>query len=377
MNTNKQIIYKRLLRLFNKNPFPIAPSDRKSFLNFVYGQYQEQKRGYSPSKRIVITPRFIINAIADFFNISQQKATELLKTRSSSRKHPSKMVLSHLDTAPKPRSSIIYLITRKHKPFFKITQPNGDPLTPTTLARTKSRTSGFNVSYSPVRLQRSNEATQHAITSNGSPLVRDISSDRITAWRKLTPSKASSRAYFDKPVAKKLNFDSEAQEFSFTITKEQILKRIKAKRPVSQKQVMAGVSAKNIIEELGAKMDKEYKEKIEYHWAHRQAWSLNGAQSQENIDPMTAGANYYTLVKVEAPIRRMLLNGYLNQLHVHGTIVFNQENGLPSQVIYRFSKSPEAEEFIEVIIDPMDHRRPTMDEHELACKISAVALTTN
>lgn len=373
MNIAKQSFYKRVLRFFNERAYPIEPQQEEHLLSLLYDQYQAQKRGNKATNRIVITSRFIIDALAKALGISPKIVVTFLTVRRSARKDSYATALSHLEPIePRSKASkgIIHLIGKTHKPSFKITQPNGNELTPATLARTKSRTSGFNVGYSPVHLQSSDDAVQRAVTSNGSPLVRDISNDRATAWRRPTPSKEKSHVYFDKPTAQQLRFDSEDQHFEFTITKAQILQRINAKRPVSQKQVMGQVSAEELIKELGAKMSEEYTGKIAYHWAHRQGWSLNGAQSEENLDPMTAGANYHTLFKVEAPIRKMLLEGDLNQVHVRGTIVFNQQNGLPSKITYRFSEQPEDALFVEVIIDPMDHRVPTITEHELACAIT-------
>lgn len=60
----------------------------------------------------------------------------------------------------------------------------------------------------------------------------------------------------------------------------------------------------------------------------------------------------------------MLLDDELDEVLVNGEVMFDKDTGLPFKITYRLSWG--TTEFIEVVIDPMSHRVPTVDEHEIA-----------
>jgi len=127
--------------------------------------------------------------------------------------------------------------------------------------------------------------------------------------------------------------------------------------------VMGNITAIEIMRALGAIIEKNESGR-KFHWAHRHGWSLNGEQSKENLDPTTAGSNYDTLFKVEAPLKKLLLNHEVDEVLVKGSIEFDKTSGLPYKIKYHLSWG--TEKYIEIVIDPMSHRVPTVSEHEMA-----------
>lgn len=371
MNIAKQSFYKRVLRFFNERNIAVCPEKDTLLFAFLHDQFQAQNRGQR--SRFVITPKFVTHALAKLLNTSQPIAVRLLAFRENNRSQASytSMLPQLQATAPrKSGGSIIARLGRRHEPTFKLTQPNGDELTPQRLKRAQKLRPKFNVSFSPLKPLSEKGVGPRALARNGALYERELLCDKWALSREISPS-APRRIQFKKlsdlNLKRRLTFIKERrprEAFTFTISKHEVHQRINEKRPISQRQVMGNISAHEVMIACGAIMDIKLNGRS-CHWAHRRAFSLGGEQEEGNLDSMTAGANYNTLFKVESPIIKMLLSDQVEKIEVRGEVHFNQKNGLPSQIIYRFSDVLDPGHYIEVHIDPMNPRIPTITEHNI------------
>ena len=165
------------------------------------------------------------------------------------------------------------------------------------------------------------------------------------------------------------NSHTEPENFSFTINKETILSRANTPRPISQNQLM-GISAKDALIAAGAMIDDHLSGRY-FHHAHRQAFSLGGAQSRENLDPSTAGANYETLFMIETPLKEKVLKDNVIA-HVTGNVYYNDVTKLTEKITYDFYWD-NMKEPIRKSIYPLCPKGPTEDDHAIAAIVISCA----
>ena len=388
---------KRIERFFKIRKIYIDIDKAEELIEYLYIQFKHQGRLKEEDKPFYVTPKFVIGAVSNFLKINPSMGLELFRdfrTRRSNVKYN----YSDLEFRLPEQASkgLISLLGRKHKPQYKLTKTDGTSLTPHRMTKAKEYTSAFDVGFSPLALLSKNKkARKRAVSADDSRFADDprfeldMASSEMALWRKMTPQKNAffspnrvviSKLHSDKedePV-KKLSFAYDADSkkgtielFEFTVTQEDILERIDAKRPVSQKKAMGDVSALEIMQALGVIVTEKQSGR-NFHLAHRRGWSLKGEQSKENLDPMTAGSNYDTLFKIEAPLKKILLDQEVDEVYVKGGVEFDNDSGLPFKVTYNLSWG--TMDFIEVVIDPMSHRVPTVDEHEVAKSFFSLAV---
>ena len=375
----------RFLRLrniyFNKE-------EATPLINFLYAEFKKEGRFDNESGHFHLTPRFIMNALTRYLKISAEEVLPLFRSHSMKLYSPAYKGTS-LGSLPITRSGrgLIDLIGRKHNPEYKLTQANGAPLTPLKSARAGKHFERHAVGFSPfASFNSSHKAPRKRATATDTSQYEQemVSSDMDMAlWRKRTPQKdrffSPNRVRFArKPDGSDMDvrtrkidfsFDPDSKKdstelFQFSVTKADILSRIDAQRPVTQKRVMGNVSAMELMQAFGAVISDKQNGR-NFHWAHRQGWSLCGDQSKYNLDPMTAGSNYDTLFKVEAPLKKLLFDEVVDEVQVNGEVIFDEERGLPFKITYRLSWGTNC---YDIVIDPMCHRVPTVDEHEVANK---------
>jgi hypothetical protein len=389
--TLKPQFKKRIEHFFKKRQIHIDYDNAELLIENLYTQFEEQGRFKGKDKRFVVTPRFVLGAISNFFKIYPSLTLELFRDFREKRSSAKYDIPDLFRRISKPVSKgLITLLGRKHKPQYKLTKADGAALTPVSRVKTKARTSSFDVGFSPLRLvTQGKRARKQAVSSDSSSFELDMTSATMALWRKKTPNKSGffspQRITTSKPevehdsdIAKKLHFAFDprskkdtTESFDFIVTKEDILERIGAKRPISQKQVMGNVSAFEVMKAIGVIITEKQNGR-NFHWAHRRGWSLKGEQVKGNFDPMTAGSNYDTLFKIEAPLKKLLLDDEVDEVYVHGEVKFDNHSGLPFKITYKLSWGTKG--FIEVVIDPMSHRVPTVDEHEVAKSFFSLAV---
>lgn len=372
----------KIEHFFKKRQISFESVNSKQLTAHLYKQFQQQGRFKDKSDRFYVTPKLVFEGIIDFLKISHENGMALFRQLKESRASMDARGLLMTPLHKKNSSGgLIHLMGRKNKPKFKFTQPDGTQLTPRRLEKIKAKTSHFDVSFSPVvPTHPGKSAREGAESSSGSLFEQDMTSSSMTLWREKTPSRSSlfspHRVVIAPPreeskkVCKQLDFSYDVvtkkdttELFDFTVTQEEILSRMGAKRPCSQKSVWGNVTALEVMEAVGVVITEKQNGRS-FHWAHRRGWSLHGEQKRENLDPMTAGSNYDTLFKVEAPLKKLLFEDKLSEIFVNGTINFDKDYGLPRKITYRLSWGTTS--FIEIVIDPMSHRIPTVDEHEIA-----------
>ena len=386
-DTLEDIFAQRVKKFFQLRRIDIDKIDTNKFINYLFQEFEKQgrfKRKEDGTIFFNLTSRFVISSLNKYLNNNPLEKIELFREHMLKRSCAtySQKNFENLRVSEHRSGGLIHLLGRKHKPEYKITKADGSVMTPSRITKTKKLTSSFNVSFSPLAPQNAqNGARKRALASDDSCYEQDMVSSDMALWRKKTPNKNS----FFSPnrvcvrtlsneersaICKTLSFsyDLEAkketkEQFAFNLTREDILARIGEKRPVSQKSVMGNVSAFEVMKAIGVVVTEKQNGRS-FHWAHRRGWALHGEQEKDNFDPMTAGSNFDTLFKLEAPLKKLLLEQELNEVSVKGEVEFDKENGLPFKVTYRLSWG--TLDFIEVVIDPMSHRVPTVDEHEVA-----------
>lgn len=385
---------KRIERFFKLRKIHIDAEKANELIDYLYSQFEKQGRFKGDETSFYVTPKFVINALSEFLKINPSSGVDLFRDYRS---HRSTARYNRVDLEFKPLEpgsrGLIDLLGRKHKPQYKITKSDGASLTPRRVAKTKENTSSFDLSYSPLVLLPSSgiRARDRAVSLDGACYERDMESSDMALWRKKTPKKDSffspdririSPMLSDRSslLYKKLDFSYDAvskkdtiEIFEFSVTKKDILDRIGAKRPISQKRVMGDVSAFEVMKELGVIITEKQNGR-NFHWAHRRGWSLKGDQSKENLDPMTAGSNFDTLFKIEAPLKKLLLDSEseVDEVFIKGEVQFAKDSGLPFKITYKLSWGTIG--YIQVVIDPMSHRVPTVDEHEVAKSFFTMAV---
>ena len=367
---------KRVNLFFRFRRVYLELSSAKELIKYLYDQFESQGRFKDPDAPFFLTPKFMINALSNYLKINPAHGVGLfrdIRDRRSSARY------SRIDSDDRkerhPAQGIIHLLGRKHKPEYKLTKRDGQSLSPARVAKTDF--SAFNMSFSPLEALPVQAAPRaRASSADGSLFEQDIISNNMSLWRKRTPQKEDGsspyRVRCSKPAlsygALSFAFDAESKKetkefFEFTVTQEDVIQRVGVKRPIDQKMVMGGVSAVEVMKAIGVIVTEKQSGK-KFHWAHRRGWSLHGEQDRDNFDPMTAGSNYDTLFKIEAPLKDLLFEKNIDEVFVKGEVEFDKENGLPFKISYNLSWGTLG--FIQVIIDPMSHRVPTVDEHEVA-----------
>lgn len=376
----------------------ILESQDHNFLEFLFAQFGSNKEHPQKTPPIFVTRSFVRDATAEFLKISVDKLKFLLKKEHTPKKSAREMTFSMLKKLlkshhhPTHRTRLIWMVGRRSEPKFKITTPSGVPLTPQKKASIKQILKDFDCSFSPLdrivppgRIPR-----ERASNKRGETFERDISLGDLAIWRGMTPQKGTAgeisaspyrlecqksvpsspgsrnlrRTLFFSPSKPKKNL---IKRFEFTVTRESLESRLHMQRPTSQKQVMGGYSATEVFRAAGYIIDKKLKRA--HHWAHRQGWMFGGAQQRDNLDPTTAGSNYDTLFKVEAPIAELLLERKYDSVKINGTVEFKPGSPAPFRITYLIDCGHGKP--IEVVIDPLSHRIPTVAEFELARRLYA------
>ena len=244
---------------------------------------------------------------------------------------------------------------------------------------------GHDIGFSPVTLKKdSQKPLNRGVSKDGLIYEETMTTDEFALLKCKTPSKdcddTPSRIRVSQETHKhnlgRLDFfaiddkRNSEQDFSFEVSKDDILSRMGQKRPVSQKQVMRGFTAEEVVGELVVDISEKPNGRS-FHWAHRQGFGLNGAQKKENLDPMPAGSNYATLFKVEQPIKDLLLTdkAKISKVSVQGKVHFDDKS-LVDKVVYVISND-ETGDSIKIPIDAKNARIPTKEEYTVASKIVA------
>lgn len=355
------------VHLFFKDRNLLLNQEDQPFVQFLFQQFENQRGFDTPTGIFHITPNFIIQATAKYLDLSPKEVRQLFQKERSRRDSVPYSTNENRD--PLFKSSLIQLLGRKHRPRYKITTPDAVPLTPDSKRTVSQQVGQFDVSFSPMKPEPDpHSARDRASSAQGIQYECHMKSPRFALWVWNTPKKKQPRySPYRRPAsARKSNryqlFRHRVETFEFSVTLDDLKKRLGVKRPISQKRVMGNVSAQEALEALGAILtDKQHNHK--YHWAHRQAWSFNGAQSQENLDATSAGSNYDTLFKVEEPIRHLLIEDGFSAIQVKGRVELD-DKGVASKIEYQLFYGTSG--FMQVYIDPLSHRVPTVDEHEMA-----------
>jgi hypothetical protein len=156
-------------------------------------------------------------------------------------------------------------------------------------------------------------------------------------------------------------FNPKPDTFSFIITKEGIRSREGVPRPVSQGAVV-GMSAVEIFKRFGL-ITIETPWGKHFHHAHRQGWILCGAQSRDNLDPSTAGANYQTLFYIESPAKTLVIEQGV-EIEVKGTVHYHETLPIPVKITYQLKWGHGRE--IRKSIYPLDGQGPTQGANKVA-----------
>jgi hypothetical protein len=375
----------RIQRFFKSRSMELDSVKGEGLINFLFEQFKKQNRLKDDEQHFRITPSFVFNAVSNYL---KNHSSPLISSSKERPKRSSANYQRSQSADPIPtrlsKRGLIDLLGRKNKLKYKVTKADGSPLTPISKEKVKAYTSSFEMSDSPFKSVNAAKPRERA-TTNTASYEKDMESTGLALWHMQTPKKKGElqspyRVRFQKSTThgkneetlKKLASAYDCNEkkgtkevFEFWVTQEDIMARIGAQRPISQNRVMNDCSAIDTMKAMGAIL-LEKQNGRNFHWAHRQGWSLNGEQSQNNLDPTTAGSNYDTLFKVEAPLTKLLLdkdNG-ADEVCVHGEVEFDKEQGLPYKINYTLSWG--TGEKIKVVIDPMSHRVPNVEEHEMA-----------
>lgn len=346
-------------------------------MDFLFERFQK-RRGPFKSEQFKITLPFMKQSLGIFLKDTKTDVDSLfIKTRpkreNAKYKEPEKEETGSQPVYSK-HARLIRLLGTKKSAKLKLTQPDGASL-PSPELDNLSKHLSVPVSFSPLASLQTADNRKAvrplAVAKDETIYERDlVTSSGVALWRESTlePKKLS----FNPARSRRSSFDDSRkgtkEHFQYTVTKQDVLDRLRVGRPVTQTGVM-GISADNAMKAIGAVINK--KQGKTFNWAHRRAWSLNGDQDVSNLDITTTGSNYDTLFKVEEPLRKLLFENGVNVVLVNGTIVFDDKMGLPEKIIYRLSWGTTST--IEVVIDPMDHRVPSVDEYEIASSLFAEA----
>lgn len=267
--------------------------------------------------------------------------------------------------------------TRKKQTCIKILNVDYMPPSPQTQKWIRDALPNKHINFTPIKsLEKMRSGRKKALNQRKDVYIQDLSTSRFSMFYQQTPQADYHSPYrvhvgpqynisHTKSIKIKLNFNDDVvcEKFSFDLTPKDLLNR--GKRPVPQKKVMENLTSKTYLEAFGAKLLQETQHQVEFHWAHRRAWSLNGDQSKENLDATTAGSNYDTLFKVENPMKMLLRENITTLIHVEGTVKFiNNKQRIAESITYHFTWNQGKS--CTVIIDPLSLRFPTQDEADVA-----------
>ena len=181
---------KRVNHFFRLRRIHLDSDSAKPLMKFLYDQFESQGRFKAPEAPFFLTPRFMINAVSNYLKVSHAHGIALFRDirakRSSARYSP-----IDLDdvSGKQPGKGLIHLLGRKHKPVYKLTKKDGEPVTPTRVAKTQF--SSFNLGYSPLEPLILQEKARHrARAADDSVFERDmVINDDMALWRKVSPQK--------------------------------------------------------------------------------------------------------------------------------------------------------------------------------------------
>lgn len=385
---------KKLSRFFKSRYVLISQVD--NFAIFLLEDFLPKQLGVRSKKRAVLrlNESIVLRALLSYLKVEPENAkvfAEILGFKKIERKISLIKKDESKKKVDKKRSgkNLIYMLGRKHQPTFKLTSPDGSALPAELHDKAKKHFATQSLSFSPVRLRKDLKPRERAEASDGEIFEKDMHTSEVALWRKRTPTKTkitpSRINFFEARVTAKpkvLNFDdcydAEAKKntietFEFQVSGRDILARTKVKRGVSQIKLMGNISALKLMESIGVIIQAKQNGR-DFHYAHRQGFALNGAQVKENLDPTTAGSNYDTLFKVEKPIADFLKASPSldTQVSVKGQVHF-EEHGLPCKIIYSISCG--AGRPVEVTIDTLNHRLPSVEEHLVAGKMMSFSFS--
>lgn len=363
---------KQVLGFFQTRNINLEKKEKKGFVNYLYKQFDRQN-GFKNNKETTdLSPTFMLAGLRSYFKINSAQPEETVRVRRPKRSGVTYVQLAPIKKFRAFSKSLIHLLGRSHKPTFKITNSDGSSLSPESTSVIKEIFSlHTNVNFSPLVKNNSAESARVVKLNSSNDIYEEvISGDGLTLSMMRSPGQSrvdiaptSIKKDFEKipfDLNKDIKGKREEKYFRFFVSKQDIINRLNVKRTVTQKTVM-GVSALDYIKSLSDLISDKLDGRS-YHWAHRQGWSLNGSQVKDNLDPMTAGSNYDTLFKIEAPLKKLLLEDLVEKISVQGKVTF-QENGLLFKVEYNLTWG--TANSLNVVIDPMNHRVPTVNENEV------------
>jgi hypothetical protein len=264
------------------------------------------------------------------------------------------------------KSKVISMVGRKDKKSFVVTPQ--EPLTSPVKKKFLKDTEGVDVQFSEkvTPLSPDVDNRPRVKVGDGKTYVEMIQSSTFSVYVDETPErpKVERRVKFGHLRQRLFEPVEREEKFEFEVTADDVVKRLKLKRPCTQKQV-TGFSAKEKFEEYGAMIvgyTKEYL--IQFHLAHRQGWALGGSQSKENLDPSTAGSNYATLFTIESPLVNLLLQDDIESINVLGVVHYREDAPIPYEITYSLFWGNGRTATVSVF--PLNFRTPTLDEHSVA-----------
>lgn len=264
------------------------------------------------------------------------------------------------------RSKIVKMVGRKEKKSF-VVEYTDESCTSPQRKQLLDQTTGIDVRFErelfPLTPDPDNRSRVR--DSQGDSFVQMMTTSSVSVYVNESPSRErTERKVQFSDVRQRLFTPQPTQEFEFTVTANDVEKRLLEKRPLSQKQAK-GQSANELFEEYGAIIVRKTKKKIEsFHLAHRHGWVLGGPQDANNLDPSTAGSNYATLFTIESPLIHLVLEEGIEQINVTGKVHFDLRVPVPCKIVYDLSWGNGRT--AQVSTYPLDRRSPTLDEHEVA-----------
>lgn len=368
---------KRIKLFFYKRNILVSDKSDADYIDFLFMRFKAQHR----SK---ITPVFIIDATSDYLKLSPPKVIDLIRSTQSYRPSIFSKKKDNIDDflckSYLNKNKLLYCLGQKHKPKFKITKITGSPLSPITKAQVQAHTAEHDVSFSALKPTTTPNKGRPRALAHNKRYICQMKSQTFGLWREESPIKpldnhSPYRVQIEKEKRHASSHNSHRElfqtnnenphvdKFEFSVCAEDITQRIGAKRPISQQQIMGNQSAYDVLVALGAIIHEKQNGR-HYHWAHRHGWSLNGPQNKENLDPTTAGSNYDTLFLVEAPIKHLIFNRGVEKILVNGKVEFHPTTPIPQKIVYELTWGTGG--FMEVFIDPLCSRIPTIDEHKMS-----------
>lgn len=389
MTKYEDVFVDRVYRFFLKRGVLIQVKEDVEYISFLRAQFNKYNSVRLSAGTFHLTSRFIVDATSKYLDIKPHSVLEMMRVDRFKR---SAFFYKRIDgfedlVLPlKTHQSIINRVARRHKPTIKLTGKEGEALSMPKQHVFSDVSEEMSLSFSPLKLiAESTGGRPQALNAAGKKFNKHMQSNHHECWIEQTPVKPGEESSPDRirqhlPVKKNIrnisHFFKKApvpentELFKFAVTAQDILTRVNCKRPVSQQQVMGGVSAKDQLIALGAIISEKQNGR-NYHWSHRQGWALNGSQSPENLDPATAGSNYDTLFKVESQLRDLIINKGVNIIHVEGKVEFDEQSQLPKRICYELRWNLNSK--MVVFIDPMNSRVPTLDDHKIATKLYDLA----